>query len=70
MNFPVRMKHPNHGFMHAYDKEELERLKGWGWSPEEPEAGSDALDRYAAVAQAEAIALAPKKRGRPKKAQA
>lgn len=55
MNFPVRMKHPEHGFMHAYGQDELDRLVGYGWSVEEAEGVS--------------VVEAPKKRSR-KKAQA
>lgn len=32
---PVRMVHPLHGATHAYDQGEVERLKGYGWQPEE-----------------------------------
>lgn len=40
MNFPVRLKHPDHGFMHVYNKDELENHKKIGWEMEavvEPE---------------------------------
>jgi hypothetical protein len=30
------MVHPLHGATHAYDNSEIERLKGLGWSVEEP----------------------------------
>ncbi len=32
--FPVRVKHPEHGHMHAYNDGELDRLRALGWSPE------------------------------------
>lgn len=32
---PVRMVHEKHGATHAYDHAELERLKGYGWKPED-----------------------------------
>lgn len=34
----TRMVHPLHGATHAYDVNEIERLKGWGWSVEVPAA--------------------------------
>lgn len=31
---PVRMSHPNHGFMHAYTEDEIQSLKALGWTEE------------------------------------
>lgn len=28
----IRMSHPDHGFMHATDKSDVTRLKGYGWT--------------------------------------
>jgi hypothetical protein len=55
------MSHPLHGFTHAFDGGEIERLKGLGWSveakQEKPEAGGPTplsqLEKNTAAALAE-----------------
>lgn len=43
----VRMKHPQHGFMHAYNSNEVAYLRKFGWAPEDeglkPEQTADAI---------------------------
>jgi hypothetical protein len=56
----IRMTHPLHGAMHAYDAAEIEKLKGWGWSVEG--------DAEKAPVEIGVDAEIPKKRGRPPKA--
>jgi hypothetical protein len=64
--FPIRMKHPDHGFMHAYNTAEVAKLRGLGWAPEDefnvPVVGVD-KDGDGVIDQA-----FKKKPGRPKKA--
>lgn len=60
----IRMKHPQHGFCHAYDLAEEKRLRSIGWigEDEDPETTiADAIDKDAAQDQQ------PKRRGRPPK---
>lgn len=30
----IRMTHPVNGATHVYDKSDMERLRGYGWTPE------------------------------------
>jgi hypothetical protein len=53
----VRMVHPKHGAMHAYDQTEVKRLQGYGWVIEEKPVVVD-ID----------VPVVCKKRGRPAKA--
>lgn len=57
----VLMAHPQHGRTHAYEHEEVERLKKLGWEPEEPVATKPQAQEQAAVI------IAGRKPGRPKK---
>ena len=46
---PIRMQHPNHGYMHAYNANDLAYLKALGWSvAEEPEVKEEETDLIAA----------------------
>jgi hypothetical protein len=31
----TRMTHPNHGSTHAYGESEVQRLRGYGWVPDD-----------------------------------
>lgn len=72
----VRMIHPQHGAMHAYDTGEVARLRGFGWTPEDevkPEKVGD--DHLSLVHEAIASTFPPiaetpfkRKPGRPPKA--
>jgi hypothetical protein len=31
----TRMTHPNHGSTHAYGESEIQRLRGYGWVPDD-----------------------------------
>ena len=57
---PIYMVHPRHGVHIAYSQAEVDQCKVHGWSlrdePKSPQAASEP----------ELIALAPKRRGRPK----
>ncbi len=55
----TRMKHPEHGWTHAYDQSEIDRLKAHGWEPEE-----DPQEVLKEVQ--EAIQTLKRKPGRPK----
>lgn len=54
MNFPILVRHPEHGCAYAYRPKDLEEFKGRGFLPDEPIA--------------EALEESPKRRGRPPKA--
>lgn len=45
---PTRMKHPIHGYTHAYNTNDLDYLKGLGWSVDEPEVKDEEGDVIAA----------------------
>lgn len=54
--FPVRMTHKEHGAMHVYDRTDLEKHEKLGWAVEQPKAEAVLGD----------VAVAAKKRGRPR----
>lgn len=63
----TRMAHPQHGFTHAYDTGEIQRLRSFGWVPEdELISQNDELDELTSI---EVLPPADRpKRGRPAKA--
>lgn len=71
----VRMVHPEHGAMHVYDAGELERVRKFGWVPEDEAAQNMAAAQTlpAAVAEPEIVPLPVvdepprRKPGRPRK---
>lgn len=66
---PVRMMHPKHGFTHAYDHAEIEKLKGWGWDIEPIPAAKDVAPvAPIGLAGGEAPVVPLKRRGRPPRA--
>lgn len=38
---PIRMKHPDHGYTHAYNTNDRAYLEGLGWSAEEVKTESE-----------------------------
>ena len=62
----IRMKHPDHGFTHAYSVSEITYLTGLGWSEDKPAPKKVAVEEV--VEEEETVKAQEKsKPGRPPK---